>query len=144
MLGRYAVSLSRGERRSALDRMAQRLGLKVRLATGDLLLVADEFTLAFEDRGTIVLGQIFDAQNRPLKSLPDLLTQYLDLPDARTALDHHWGNFALFQSASDVTSVYRDPSGSIPVYCLNNAGEMMLVSDAELAFELDLLENATN
>ncbi|HEY0630352.1 MAG TPA: asparagine synthase-related protein [Sphingomicrobium sp.] len=142
MFARYALTFGRGAHRHGLRAAAISLGLATIIDRSDLLFVAERGTPSLEASGKILVGQIFSPNGVRLASLDPLLDAAA--PDQGATLpDHYWGNFALFESAGGQASVYREPSGSIPVYHCRQNGEDLFVSDADFAARLGLLRDAS-
>lgn len=140
MFARYALTFGRGAHRHALLSAATREGLTIIDQPG-LLFVAEGRTSFLSSPYILLVGQIFSAEGDRLTSLEPLLDGSSPPRIAGSALESHWGNFALFDASGEHASVYRDPSGSIAVYHYRASGEDLFVSDAELAATLDLLRN---
>ena len=137
MFARYALTFSRGAHRHELGQRAEAAGLPIRVDRADLLFVADENTPYVAGEQSLLVGEIYSADCKPLLELEGFGAQRT----LGSAPDSPWGNFAFFHSATQ--SVYRDPSGSVSVYHCMTAGEDMFVSDADLASQLGLIENAS-
>lgn len=137
MLGRYALTFSRGAHRHELRRRAQAAGLPILIDRADLLFVAHEDTPHLAGEQSLLVGELYSADYRLVLELDGFSAER----KLGTASDRLWGNFAFFDSAAP--SVYRDPSGTVCVYHCLKSGEDVFVSDAELAAHLGLLDGAS-
>lgn len=141
MFARYALTFARGAHRHGLLNAAKSEGLATIIDRSAFLLVAERGTALLEAPDAIVVGQMFSGNGKRLASLEPILnggaTQGISAP----ALARHWGNFALFDASLEQPYVYRDPSGSVPVYHCRSGGEDIFVSDAHLAARLGLLRD---
>jgi asparagine synthase (glutamine-hydrolysing) len=135
---RYALTFGRGAHRHELLQRARQLGLRA-IDRADLLFVADERTPYLTGEASILVGQLFSAENMRLHELPAALNDPANCADLGK-FGGWWGNFVLFLSADGEPSVYRDPSAGAPVYRCRSGLEAIFVSDAGLASELGLLE----
>lgn len=142
MLGRYAIAFGRGAHRHELGARAAAVQLPVRIETPELLLVAPTGTPCLSEGGAILVGQIFAAASERLDSLPAGLAEAANVAKLRSALDGHWGNFAFFCASEEESIVYREPSGSVPVYKFGEPHQTIFASDAELAVDLCLTKRA--
>jgi asparagine synthase (glutamine-hydrolysing) len=140
MFGSYAVAAGRGGHRHRLDERAAALGLPVRVDLPDLLLVATEGMTILSADGSVLIGQAFNPAGERLACFPEQLSRALSSSDRSAALRGTWGNYALFSASSGGVLVYREPSGSVPVYRCGDAG--LFVSDAAIASHLELLRDA--
>ena len=138
MFKSYAIAVGRGEHRRRLDQEAASAGLPLRIGTDELLLVGQANVTSLSSGDALLVGQAFDRAGEPLTSLPAELTSF-DQPDLGPFIERNWGNYALFAASADRALVYRDPSGSVPVYRLGGDQQSILVSDAQIALRLDLL-----
>jgi asparagine synthase (glutamine-hydrolysing) len=139
MCARYALAFGRGAHRHALRERALGAGFTVRADLPGMLLIADEATPVITGTQWAAVGQIFARGGERL--------QRAEGPGSTREVDPtasgYWGNFVLFSIGSDGSAnVYREPSGSIPVYHVVGDGGDMFVSDADLATSLGLLERA--
>lgn len=133
MHARFAVTFERGEPRRRLVERSRKLGFEVAADRTVALVLADSRTkVAVAEKG-ILIGQLFAPDGRPLDD-PDGGDG--DAGPARGS----WGNFALFNEQPP--SVYRDPSGSIPLYQVEARDCSVFLSDADLAAGLGLLDDA--
>jgi asparagine synthase (glutamine-hydrolysing) len=139
VFGSYAVAVGHGQHRHALGERATSLGLSLRAETRDLLLVGTHDVACVCDGDAILVGQAFDQSAERLSSLPIALSALGDCVDPGPALRSQWGNYALFLASPERALVYREPSGSVPVYLCGDEDGTVIVSDAELAAELGLL-----
>jgi asparagine synthase (glutamine-hydrolysing) len=136
VFGSYALALGRGEHRHGLGARAASLGLPVRIESRELLLVASERAACLCDNDAILIGQAFDDAGERLTSLPAEFAALDQSDDPHAAFRHIWGNYALFFASSNQTIVYREPSGSVPVYRCSGEPSTIFVSDAEIASRL--------
>lgn len=141
MHARYALTFGRGAHRHELLQRARQLGLS-ETDKPNLLFVADERTPYLSGDSSLLVGQLFSAENMRLHDLPTGLADPAN-PTDLSKLDGLWGNFALFFSTAEGTGVYRDPSAGVPVYRCGSGHDAIFVSDAELASELGLLGRAS-
>ena len=139
---RYAIAFGRGSHRHELGVRAAAIQLPVRIETPELLLVAPAETPFLSEGGAILVGQIHAASSERLNSLPDSLAGAVNAAKLRSALTDHWGSFAFFCASDEAAIVYREPSGSVPVYRLGEPHQTIFVSDAELAVALGLTGRA--
>lgn len=137
MFARYALTFSRGAHRHELRRFAEAAGLPVRVDCPDLLFVADEQTPYLAGEQSLLVGELYSSDYRPVLELDGFSAERT----LGSAPDRPWGNFALFDAATP--GVYRDPSGAVSVYQCVKSGEDVFVSDAELASRLGLIEGAS-
>lgn len=142
MLGRYAIAFGRGSHRHELGARAAAAELPVRVETPDLLLVAAAGTPCLSEGAAILVGQIFAAAGERLGRLPADLAEAVNATKLRSALEDNWGNFAFFCASGDDAIVYREPSGSVPVYRFGEPHQTIFASDAELAIALRLTGRA--
>jgi asparagine synthase (glutamine-hydrolysing) len=141
MLARYALTFGRGAHRHALLGAATHEGLTNIVDQPGLLFVAEGGTPFLSSPDILLVGQIFSAEGDLLTSLEPILDGSSPPRIAVSALEAHWGNFALFDASAAHASVYRDPSGSIAVYQCRAGGEDIFVSDAYFAAKLGFLRN---
>jgi asparagine synthase (glutamine-hydrolysing) len=141
MFASYALTFGRGAHRHALLGAATHQGLANIVDQPGLLFVAERRTPFLSVPNILLVGQIFSPAGERLTSLEPLLDGSSPPRIAVSALEAHWGNFALFDASGTQTSVYRDPSGSIAVYHCRAGREDVFVSDAVLAVKLGLLRN---
>lgn len=142
MSGRYAIAFGRGSHRHELGARATSVRLPVRIDTPELFLVAADETPCLSEDGAILVGQIFADPGKRLSSLPAGLAGAVNTTQLRSALDGHWGNFAFFCASGEEAIVYREPSGSVPVYRFGEPHETIFTSDADLALMLGLQARA--
>lgn len=140
MFRSYALAVGRGAHRCELEARCASLNLPIRLATKELLLLATPGTACLRGRNAILVGQIFDQSNKRLDELPAQIERAASTADLCDAIRQYWGNFALFYGSENDVAVYREPSGSVAVYRVENPGGTVFVSDADLASKLGLLE----
>ncbi|HVH87877.1 MAG TPA: asparagine synthase C-terminal domain-containing protein, partial [Terriglobales bacterium] len=86
-------------------------------------------------------GQIFDRSNLRLATLPETITHPTCVSELMRNLELYWGNFALFFASREEAAVYRDPSGSVPVYHCHDRGAGIFVSNAAFAAQLGVLDH---
>lgn len=141
MFGPYAIAVGRGAHRHALGARAALLDLPVRIETAELLLVGAAGTAFLKGLRSVLVGQIFTAGNERLDTLPPALDSWGARSRSYEAPPNLWGNFAFFSATSDGASVYREPSGSVPVYRCGEDDQAVFVSDAKFARDLGLLED---
>ena len=137
MRARFAISFERGSARHCLRRRAARAGLEIRADEQAMLVLADPRTPAITRSDSALIGQVFD---REWQRITDIGSAFLS--EDAAPRNGGWGNFAHFRAACGGPYVYRDPSGSIPVYQVTTNASDVFVSDAELAHSLGLLERA--
>lgn len=142
MLARYALTFARGAHRHDLLNAAKSEGLATIIDRSAFLLVAERGTALLEGPAAIVVGQLFCGDGGRLTSLEPLLDRGATEGISESALARHWGNFALFDASREQPYLYRDPSGSVPVYHCRHGDEDVFVSDAHLAVRLGLLRDA--
>jgi len=118
---------------------SQSLGLTKCVEAPELLLVAPPDTALLTDGQSILVGQLFSSENKRLEILPRKFGTCSDAPSLRSALESHWGNYALFFASNDRAGAYREPSGSVSVNRCGSRDETYFVSDAELAMQLGIL-----
>lgn len=136
MYAPYAVAFGRGQHRHTLRESASAAGLAVKAELSNVLVLAGEQTCVLASGDTVVIGQLFGPSNEPVH---DLGAASVDAGPIRLPASC-WGNFASFRANSDGTScVYRDPSGSVPVYRVSRAGGDIYVSDTGVAAALGLI-----
>ena len=138
----YAIAFGRGAHRHALDAGAAELDLPVRIEAAEMLLVAGAGTSFLKGDHSLLVGQIFDTAEKRLETLPVEFESWSTLAEARAFPPGVWGNFAYFSRPAGLASVYRDPSGSVPVYRIGDRSEAVFVSSAEFARKLKLVEQA--
>jgi asparagine synthase (glutamine-hydrolysing) len=139
VFGSYAVAIGRGQHRHALGECAASLGLPVRIETHELLLVGTERAMCLSGDDAILLGQAFDETGERLTALPVQFAT-LDQPSGRGAALHRvWGNYAFFSASAEQAFVYREPSGSVPVYRCGGENQTIFLSDAEIGLQLGVL-----
>jgi asparagine synthase (glutamine-hydrolysing) len=136
VLGRYALTFSRGAHRRELCRSAKAARFPIVVDRPDLLFIADADTPYLAGRQSLLVGEIYSGNFRPILELDGFSVERT----LATASEQAWGNFAYFDSATP--SVYRDPSGTVCVYHCVTSGEDIFVSDADLALRLGLLDAA--
>ena len=141
MRARYALTFGRGAHRHELLQRARQLGLS-ETDRPNLLFVSNHETPYLRGEASLLVGQLFSGENRRLHELPAALLEPANLTDLGK-LDGHWGNFVLFFSSAEGTSVYRDPSAGVSAYRCGDGPDAVFVSDAEMASELGLLERAS-
>lgn len=141
MFARYALTFGRGRHRHDLRAAAMAIGLATIVDRPDFIFVAGQGTTFLEAPGTLLVGQIFSADGVRLTSLEPAL-QAARREHGAWAFSDHWGNFALFETAGGRASIYREPSGTVPVYHCRKGGEDVFVSDAAFAVQLGLLREA--
>ena len=141
MFGPYAIAIGRGAHRHALGERAALLDMPVRIEMADLLLVGAAGTSVLKGLRSILVGQIFTAGNECLHKLPPALESWGAQSHSHEAPPNLWGNFAFFWATPDRASVYREPSGSVPVYRCGEDEQAVFVSDAKFARDLGLLED---
>lgn len=139
MFARYALTFSRGARRHELLNTARSNGFATVSDRSGFLLVAEETIPLLEAQDVLLVGQLFACDGARLTSLEPILAGRSAGGISAPALAGHWGNFALFDASQDQPSLYRDPSGSVPVYHVRHGGADVFVSDAEFAAKLGLL-----
>lgn len=141
MRPRFAIAFGRGAHRHALLEKASGGSLSVRANLPDLLLLAGEETPARIGGRAALVGELFgDGQDHHVAS-PD--SDELLFEPAILA-QRSWGNFIACGIADDGRpGVYRDPSGSVPVYQHQAESGEIFISDAELAKSLGLLDAAS-
>lgn len=143
MYCRFAIAFGRGAHRHSLLQKAAEASLEVRVNRPDLLMLADRRTPTCLAGNTVVVGQLFarDDDNLPCSSAGKGLDDDRISIEATTLLRRHWGSFALFRSSeAGPTMVYRDPSGTVPVYQHAKGNGGVFVSDAEIAVKLGLVD----
>jgi asparagine synthase (glutamine-hydrolysing) len=138
----YALAFGPGAHRHALDAAAAKFDLPVRIEAAEMLLVAGAGTSFLKGDHSILVGQIFNAAGKRLETLPVEFESWSTLAEASVFPPGIWGNFAHFSGPAELASVYRDPSGSVPVYRIGDCSEAVFVSGAEFAGKLKLLERA--
>lgn len=141
MFGSYAIVFGRGEHRRRLREHAYAHGLSIH-EQPDLLLVAQPETAVLTSDNAVLVGQLFSNANRPVEALTVALDRCATATDLREALRGHWGNFSLFSASPERYQVYRDPSGSVPVFRCGDGGRAVFVSDAEIADRLRLVDDS--
>lgn len=142
VFGPYAIAFGRGAHRHAIGVRAAELELPVRIEAAEMLLVAGTGTTFLRGDHSVLVGQIFNGAGEQIDKLPVEFENWSTAPEARAFPSGIWGNFAYFSRRKDVGSVYRDPSGSVPVYRIGECSEAVFVSGAEFARKLKLLEQA--
>lgn len=141
MFARYALTFARGAHRHDLLTAAKSDGLMTIIDRSAFLLVAEKGTALLEASDAILIGQLFAADGQRLTSLEPILDGGATPGISDSTLARHWGNFALFDASLEQPYVYRDPSGSVPVYHCRHGREDVFVSDAPLATRLGLLRD---
>ncbi|MEY2168368.1 MULTISPECIES: asparagine synthase-related protein [unclassified Rhodanobacter] len=118
------------------------LGMECRGRVGGVVLFAPKETPTLHlPGGGILLGDLYDEGGRPVNDLVDL--QHLSTQSTlrQHLLDHHWGEYLLFQPTEEEvnsTTLMRDPSGGIAcVYSLQH-GNGFITSDLAIASSLGL------
>jgi asparagine synthase (glutamine-hydrolysing) len=139
MFARYALTFSRGAHRHGLLDAARSRGFATITDRSGFLLVADDDIPLLEAQDVLVVGQLFSRDGARLTTLGPILASSSTGGISPPALNRHWGNFVLFDASQEQPSLYRDPSGSVPVYHVRHGGEDFFVSDAEFAAGLGLL-----
>jgi asparagine synthase (glutamine-hydrolysing) len=140
MLGAYALTFGRGRHRQALLERARPLGLAV-VDMPAFLCVADPRTPLLQSPTSLLVGRIFTADGQPMAGALSL--RGCVAPRAlKETIAGLWGNFALFGAADGISTVYREPSGSIGVYRCGEGPEATFVSDARIAARLGLLDKS--
>lgn len=134
MHARYAVTLERGISRHFIRERAAAAGLEIKVDRPSLLVLADPQTPIIANGDRILIGQIFDENGRRQFDLDSVLSNQDRMPRAGS-----WGNFLLLDADEYAPLIYRDPSGSIPVYEVGANAGFYFMSDAELARSLGLL-----
>jgi asparagine synthase (glutamine-hydrolysing) len=132
------MAFGRGAHRHTLA--ARAADLPVRIETAEMLLVAGAGTIFLKGDHSFLVGQIFNDGGKRLETLPVEFESWSTLAQEHAIPSGIWGNFAYFSMLRGVASVYRDPSGSVPVYRIGDCGEAVFVSGAEFARELKLFE----
>lgn len=138
MYAPYAVAFGRGQHRHTLRESASAAGLAVKADLPNVLVLAGEQTRVIASGDAAVIGQLFGPSNEAVHDLgaavPDAAPPHLPAGC--------WGNFARFRADGDRSScVYRDPSGSVPVYRICRAGGDIYVSDTGIAAALGLIDS---
>jgi asparagine synthase (glutamine-hydrolysing) len=87
----------------------------------------------------ILVGHAFDRSGTSLDSLPAELAVLENATDLPALLRGMWGNYALFFASPGTAFVYREPSGSDPVYRCGGDDETIFVSDAEFGSQLGVV-----
>lgn len=141
MFARYALTFSRGAHRHQLLNAAKSIGLPSIADRSGFLLVAEDAVPLLEGHDVVVVGQLFARDGARLTTLDPILAHGGSAGISPPALARHWGNFALFDASKEQPSLYRDPSGSVPVHHVRDRGEDVFVSDAEFAAKLGLLQD---
>jgi asparagine synthase (glutamine-hydrolysing) len=140
MFGAYALTFGRGRRRHALHERARMLGLPT-IDRPELLMVTSPDAHFLQSNRSVLFGQLFTDRNVRLRDYPPC--GECDGPvELKKAFMPYWGNFALFSAGPGTSTVYRDPSGSVPVYCCGGGKDAVFVSDAAIARQLGLLDTA--
>lgn len=140
MYAPYAVAFGRGQHRHALRESAARAGLSVKADLPNVLVLAGEQTCVLASGDAALIGQLFGASNERVHDLGAAGLEAAQLP----WMPGCWGNFAFFRADGDRSScVYRDPSGSVPVYRISGATGDIYVSDTGVAAALGLIEPNT-
>ncbi len=130
------------DRGCQLADMLRELGMEPRGQVGRLALFAprETPTLPLPD-GSILLGDLYDKNGRPVTDPADL--RHLPTPSAlrQHLLDRYWGEYLLFQPAeedADGITLMRDPSGGMAcAYSLRDGGGF-ITSDLSIASHLGL------
>lgn len=130
MFGSWAVTFGRGRHRHALHERAHRLGLEIIDLPG-LLCAAEPGIARLRSDSAILVGQLFTRTNVPITGKLPLVADWPGNPEDK--FGGYWGNFALFSVGPEEWTVYREPSGTVPVYRSGDGEDALFVSDAGIA-----------
>jgi asparagine synthase (glutamine-hydrolysing) len=100
-----------------------------------MLVLADPHTPVLTSAAHVLIGQVFNDAGQRLADLDPVFADQDCAPRAG-----FWGNFLALGADGCTSFIYRDPSGSIPVYQISERAGDVFVSDAGIARSLGLLE----
>lgn len=91
-----------------------------------------EFTAAFDGHG-VLLGELFDAEGRPVASdaRRALGCRPLDVARAQTVVGSVWGRYLLVRRTAGAVAVLRDPSGALEAMTWRRAGVTVIATSAD-------------
>jgi asparagine synthase (glutamine-hydrolysing) len=125
-----------------LTGMLREAGMEPRGHVGRLTLFAPKETPTLSlPGGSVLLGDLYDEDGRPVMNLAGL--QHLPTQSAlrRHLLDRYWGEYLLFQPAeqgAECTTLMRDPSGGMACAYSLQEGSGFITSDLSIAARLGL------
>lgn len=144
MRARYALIFGHGRARHELRHTALAQGLVIAAELPGLLLVTQEGTPVLKGQRAAAVGCLLTAGGLRLDALDVGFEAFALSDDPGALVGSCWGNFVLFATDDQQDALaYRDPSGSVGAFRLHVQGQDVFVSDAALALQLGLINDAS-